>query len=170
MTRGLVFIWQCGMVIFIMKAVYISHKLIDDTLANEPVEGKQPLEPFESFAKENGVKLSILEDCKVTARAEVHCANIDMFQCLEGEVEFVTGGELEDAFIKENPDGTKNELEIRAPSIKDGEVTTLVKGDIIWIPAGVPHLHRTDGVARLLVIKIPSKDVFPLEQVSGLKL
>lgn len=150
-----------------MRAAYINSSVVEETLVNKPTEGKNLLEPFTSFAKEAGAEISLLEITDSESRAEVHRDKIDFFYCLDGEVEFVTSGHLVEPFLRENDDGSKNDLEIRAPRIEDGEVHTLKKGDMIWIPNGLPHSNRAESSGRLLVIKIPAEDIYPLEEVSG---
>ena len=152
-----------------MKPVVLKKALVDETLAAEPEEGKHPLNPFTEAAKTAGANITLLEITKDESRAEVHRGTIDFFYCLEGEIEFITGGELVEPFLREYEDGTVNDLEVRAPKIAGGEVEKLEAGDMIWIPNGLPHSNRTDSHARLLVLKIPANDIFPLENVSGWK-
>ena len=67
-------------------------------------------------------------------------------------------------------DGTIDTREIKAKvgNARGGIKYTLHPGDILFIPAGVPHAHRTIGTARLYITKIPQPEV-PLEGVPGWK-
>lgn len=152
-----------------MQPIVFKKELIDETLQLGSEQGKRSLDPFSAFAKEAGANVALIELNQDASRAEVHRGSVDFFQCLEGEVEFVTGGTLVEPFLREYEDGTINELEVRAPSIVGGDVTKLVSGDMLWIPNGLPHSNRTDTHARLLVIKIPAKEVYQLENIAGWK-
>ncbi len=64
--------------------------------------------------------------------AEIHTNDADIIYVLEGTATFVTGGKAVD---------TKNIAadEIRGSNIEGGESRQLGKGDVIIVPAGVPH-------------------------------
>jgi mannose-6-phosphate isomerase-like protein (cupin superfamily) len=64
--------------------------------------------------------------------AEVHETQADLFVVLSGAATLVVGGEAVDG--KTTAPG-----EIRAPSIKGGERKSLAPGDVVHIPAKVPH-------------------------------
>jgi len=149
------------------QCVFISKTEIDKTLSTESTQGKRLLEPLKSISQGKGTPINVLEDNNVSNEAEVHRHEGDLWICLEGEVEFIVGGEMVGPWIHQKSDGTKNELEIKAKEIKDGEHHILSKGDILWIPAGEPHLHRTLGIARLFIIKIPARENVSLRDVPG---
>lgn len=140
---------------------------VDATLASPPAQGKRLLEPLKAIAAELKLPLNILEDKEVSNEAEVHRHEGDLWQCLEGEVTFVYGGEMVAPWTKKLPDGGTDEREIKANEIRGGTEVTLRPGDWLWIPAGQPHSHRTDKTARLAIIKIPAKETVPLEAVPG---
>ena len=140
---------------------------IDATLASAPSQGKRLLEPLKAMAAELKLPLNVLEDKEVSNEAEVHRHEGDLWQCLEGEVTFVYGGEMVEPWAKKLPDGGMDDREIKANEIRNGVEVTLQLGDWLWIPAGQPHSHRTDKTARLAIIKIPMKEVVPLEAVPG---
>jgi quercetin dioxygenase-like cupin family protein len=80
--------------------------------------------------------------------AEVHAKDTDIFYILEGTATFVTGGKAIDP--KEVSPG-----ETRAASLDGGEAHQLAKGDIIVIPAGVPHWFKTvPGTFNYFVVKV----------------
>jgi mannose-6-phosphate isomerase-like protein (cupin superfamily) len=138
-----------------MKAVYVPKEKLDETLRAPALAGKHNLEPFLSFAKEHSLPFNILEDSNVTNDAEIHVKDGDLWQCLEGEVTFVCGGELSETWFGKRADGTENQNEIKAKTLTGGTEYILKPGDWLWIPAGEPHQHSTKGVARLIIIKIP---------------
>jgi mannose-6-phosphate isomerase-like protein (cupin superfamily) len=64
--------------------------------------------------------------------AELHETMADFFVVQSGEATLVWGGEVQGG-------RTTQPHEIRGPSIKGGEKRKLGPGDIVHIPAGVPH-------------------------------
>lgn len=80
--------------------------------------------------------------------SEQHAQDTDIFHVLEGTAEFVTGGRI--AGGRETAPG-----EIRGTGIDQGERRTLRAGDVITIPAGVPHwFQAVDGRFRYFVVKV----------------
>ena len=148
--------------------LFISKSVTDETLAVSATAGKRLLEPFKSAS--GNPAIYILEDSAVDNEYEVHRHEADLWTCLEGEVEFEVGGELIEPWAKERKDGTIDTREIKAKvgNARGGIKYTLHPGDILFIPAGVPHAHRTIGTARLYITKIPQPEV-PLEGVPGWK-
>lgn len=64
--------------------------------------------------------------------AEVHTRDTDIVYVLQGTATLITGGTL----MEGKPIAAE---EIRGTSIGGGDTTQLVKGDVVVIPAGVPH-------------------------------
>lgn len=140
---------------------------ISKTLSQEPVQGKRLLDPLKARALAEKLPLNILEDKEVSNEAEVHRHEGDLWHCLEGEVTFAYGGEMVNPLAKQLPDGGTDDREIKAKEIQNGIEAVLKPGDWLWIPAGQPHSHRTDSTARLVIIKIPAREMAPLEAVPG---
>lgn len=67
--------------------------------------------------------------------AEIHQTDTDVFYVLSGEATFVTGGTIPGA----KPTAPH---ELRGAAIDGGEIRTLRAGDVVTIPAGVPHWFR----------------------------
>ena len=153
----------------LQPCVFVSRREIDATLAASATQGKRLLEPLQSIAAANALPLNILEDKEVSNEAEVHRHEGDLWGCLEGEVTFVYGGELVGSWAKKLADGGMDDRELKAKNIRGGTEVALTAGDWLWIPAGQPHLHRTDTTARLFIVKIPAKETAPLEAVPGWK-
>lgn len=124
-------------------------------MASEPKDGKKLLEPLKSLAVANSLPMNILEDKNVVNDAEVHRHEADLWHCLDGEVVFIYGGELAEPWPKKNADGSVDEREWKAKAVRGGEEIVLRSGDWFYIPAGVPHQHKCEGVSRLVIIKIP---------------
>ena len=141
-----------------MKSFHIKKEIIDNTLASASSAGKKLLEPLLSFAKENNLPINILETVNTAAEAEIHKNDSDLFGCLEGEIKFICGGELVNQWKKQNSDGSFDENELKAKEIKNGSEIILKSGDWLYIPAGEPHQHISQGVCRLFIIKIPKAE------------
>jgi glc operon protein GlcG len=109
----------------------------------------------ESFAKGavlydgQGVNYQVHTSRRVApGQAEIHTRETDVIYVLDGEATFVTGGKAVDA--KETaPD------ELRGSRIDGGETRKLVKGDVIIVPAGVPHWFKEiQGEFHYYVVKV----------------
>lgn len=146
--------------------IFIPKSVTDETLAAVATQGKHLLEPFKSASGNPAIYL--LEDSAVDNNFEVHRHEADLWICLGGEVEFEVGGELIEPWTRKRADGSEDTLELKAKpgNVCGGTKYTLRPGDILFIPAGVPHAHRTKGTARLYIIKIP-QPVVPLEEIPG---
>lgn len=94
----------------------------------------------------HAIKLSVRS---ASGGAEVHAHYDDVFVVTEGTATLVTGGTVLDA--KTDEDG-----ETKGSGIKNGTSHTIVKGDIIHVPAGTPHrLIITPGVVfGAVVVKV----------------
>ena len=81
-----------------------------------------------------------------SGNAELHEKQTDVYYVADGEATFVTGGQL--IGNKVVSPGQR-----QGTGIKGGEVYHLMKGDVIVIPAGVPHWFKDvpHSVSYLLV-------------------
>ena len=146
------------------KVHLIPARIFQETLAQKPTDGKRQLEPLATWAKEQGISLNILEDHNFLVGApEVHRHEEDLWIGLEGEATFVVGGELVEPWTKEGDD-----REVKGKSIRGGTEIKMGQWDILKIPAGQSHQH-TALHGRLIIIKIPAKEIVPLESVPGWK-
>jgi mannose-6-phosphate isomerase-like protein (cupin superfamily) len=87
-----------------------------------------------------------------TGVAEVHARFADFFYVLEGKARLVTSGSLV------NPAGTDSD-EFRGTAVTGGTEQEVKPGDVVHIPAGVPHqLLIPDGTEfAYYVIKVQEK-------------
>lgn len=131
-------------------ATFLSKDQITGWLKTAPVKGKHLLEPSRDFSEKTGFPVKILEDCEVTSGGEIHEFEGDLWFGLEGEVDFICGGELEDP--EKHPTKTG---EWRGSGIKGGTKVILKPGDWLWIPPGEAHLHSSKSAARMIIVKIP---------------
>ena len=80
--------------------------------------------------------------------AELHEKDTDIFHIIDGSASFVTGGTIG------NP-RTEAPGEIRGKEITGGKTQRLKKGDVIVIPAGVPHWFKeVEGPFLYYVVKV----------------
>jgi glc operon protein GlcG len=80
--------------------------------------------------------------------AEIHTLDTDLIYVLEGTATFTTGGTVPDAKVVE-----PNEL--RGERIVGGENRRIAKGDVIVVPAGVPHrFSDVQGTLNYYVVKV----------------
>lgn len=130
------------------KHVVVRKGEISEMLASPSSPGKKM---FPSFGGFKGQKSSfrLLEDTAVTNAPEIHMTEGDLWLCLQGEVQFICGGELAD-----KKEVAKNEF--TGTRIENGETLTLHEGDWLWIPPGVAHQHSAEKTARLMIIKVPA--------------
>lgn len=110
---------------------------VDIYTAKDLREIEQKLEkkgaPFASESLEKyGNHYTMLAFREATGSAEVHEKEADIFIIESGEAVIQTGGTL----VKPRTDKPG---ELRGTSIAGGEKHTLTAGDVIHIPAGVPH-------------------------------
>lgn len=85
-------------------------------------------------------------------QAEVHTRDTDIIYVLEGSVTFVTGGTVIDA-TSTGPDET------RGTRIEGGTLRALNKGDVVVVPAGVPHwFSQVDETFLYYVVKATVPD------------
>jgi len=81
-------------------------------------------------------------------QVEIHEKETDIFYITDGEATFVTGGTMVGG-----RQTAPNQL--RGPDLKGGEMRHLKKGDVIVIPAGVPHWFKEVPVSiNYLTIKV----------------
>ena len=80
--------------------------------------------------------------------AEVHTLDTDLIYMLDGTAILTTGGSVPDAKMVE-----PNEL--RGPKIVGGEGRRIQKGDVVVVPAGVPHMFTdVQGPLNYYVVKV----------------
>ncbi|MDE3187213.1 MAG: hypothetical protein KGM96_06780 [Acidobacteriota bacterium] len=84
-----------------------------------------------------------------TGGAEEHQNFADIFYILDGRATLLTGGEVVDSKT-----GTPGE--IRGTSVKGGSAQELRTGDVVHIPAGMPHqmLLPQGGTITYFVVKV----------------
>lgn len=89
---------------------------------------------------------------KKSGGAEIHENFADFFLVIEGHATLVTGGTILHAQAAGNG-------EIRGVAVDGGTSQTLNKGDLVHIPAGVPHQLQLsdDGPFVYFVIKVKEK-------------
>jgi len=80
--------------------------------------------------------------------AEIHSKDADIIRVLDGRATLVTGGSVIGLHSIASD-------EFRGESISGGETRQLAKGDVIVVPAGVPHwFKQVDGPFLYYVVKV----------------
>ncbi len=89
---------------------------------------------------------------EVSGKVELHQIKADVMVIQTGSATLVTGGEVVDA----KPSGPN---EIQGSAIKGGTKRTIGPGDVIEIPAGVPHQFLLEPGTQItyLVVKVVKK-------------
>lgn len=90
-----------------------------------------------------------LSFCERTGDAEVHCSHSSLFHVLAGAATLMIGGTL-------NRPRSAGAGEVRGDSTEHGSPQDLRQGDVVHIPAGVPHqiLVAGDKSITCLVVRI----------------
>jgi mannose-6-phosphate isomerase-like protein (cupin superfamily) len=102
---------------------FIDHTKVATALAKGETMVRQP-------------DLTVLGSHRATAgQVEVHEKETDVFYVTEGEATFVTGGSMVGG-------KTTEPGQLRGSSINGGEAHHLAKGDVMVIPAGIPHWFK----------------------------
>jgi mannose-6-phosphate isomerase-like protein (cupin superfamily) len=114
-------------------------------LAGKLDEHKAAFERLASF----GNHLTMIARREADGGAEIHETQVDFFFVQSGTATLVYGGELPGA--KTTAPG-----ELRGAAVKGGERTTIGPGDVVHIPARVPHqlLVPAGKVFTYFVIKV----------------
>jgi glc operon protein GlcG len=115
-------------------------------------------EVMQAFVK--GMPLLETVDYKIHAsrrveagQAEVHTRDTDIIYVLEGSVTFVTGGTIVE------PKSTGPD-EIRGTRLEGGTARALNKGDVMVVPAGVPHwFSQVDETFLYYVVKATAPEM-----------
>ncbi|MFI5373887.1 MAG: heme-binding protein [Candidatus Rokuibacteriota bacterium] len=127
------------------------------TAAAPPVTQIDAARVAAAFAK--GVPLLEVDGYKIHASrregpgmAEVHDWETDVVYVLEGSATVVTGGTVVDPKVTEPG-------QVRGPVIQGGESRRIAKGDVVVIPAGVPHWFKeVQGPLTYFVVKPIAKN------------
>jgi mannose-6-phosphate isomerase-like protein (cupin superfamily) len=85
-------------------------------------------------------------------QVEVHRKFTDIFYIVQGSVTLITGGHVLD-------ENTANPDEPRGTSIEGGHTQDIAAGDVVVIPAGVPHwMKEVKGTLLYFVVKVQTPD------------
>jgi glc operon protein GlcG len=126
-------------------------------VATAPVTQIERAKVAAAFAK--GMPLLEVEGYKIHASrrdgpgiAEVHDWETDVVYVLDGSATVVTGGTVVDPKVTEPG-------QVRGPVIQGGESRRVGKGDVLVIPAGVPHWFKdVQGPLTYFVVKPIAKN------------
>lgn len=96
----------------------------------------------------DGETVAALEYWKAPGKPAVHPDEAEYAIVIEGAGTLVSGGTMADA--KETRPGL-----VEGSRIEGGTTRKLAAGDVILVPAGVPHWFGIDGKLALLGMKLP---------------
>jgi mannose-6-phosphate isomerase-like protein (cupin superfamily) len=82
-----------------------------------------------------------------TSAASIHEKDAELLIVLQGTGEFVTGGKLVD-------EERSNASNLRGTSIADGDTQEVVKGDAMFVAAGVPHQIIPSGGEPIVLMTL----------------
>ncbi len=98
----------------------------------------------------DGAQTVALEIWKAPGRPAIHASEIEYFTVVQGSGTLVSGGHMV------NPKTVRPGF-IDGDSIEGGATSTLAAGDVVMIPAGVPHWFGISGEPLVLLgTKIPA--------------
>ena len=117
-------------------ATFIDHAIVDRAFTTG-----QPILVNSRYKVQTGRRVKAGE-------VEFHDHDTDIFYVLDGTATFVTGGTIEGS-------RSTGPGETRGKEIKGGVTHHLAKGDVIVIPAGVPHwFTEVGGTFLYFVVKV----------------
>lgn len=99
---------------------------------------------------QDGETVAALEYWKAPGKPAVHPDEAEYAIVIEGAGTLVSGGTMADA--KQTRPGL-----VEGSRIDGGTTRTLAPGDVILVPAGVPHWFGIDGKLVLLGMKLPRR-------------
>lgn len=118
-------------------AVVIDHTKVDAAFA----KSLPPLLVTPGYKVQTGRRV-------VPGKVEIHASDTDIFYVTEGTATLVTGGTAVDAKVTKPG-------ETIAEKIDGGTPHKLAKGDVVVIPAGVPHwFSEVSGTFLYFVVKV----------------
>ena len=89
----------------------------------------------------------------------------EVYQILEGSGTLVTGGRMTDPQRRKPDDPTVRDLvgpSISGAALENGESRRVGPGDLIVIPAGIPHwFSSVDGTIRYVVVRVDTDKLLP---------
>src|SRR5579862_4111506 len=145
-----------------VSATYISHTDIQSTLSRSPAASgsDQPVRVVDLGALGYNLGVGVVsrpKGAKPSAPVE-HDDVTEIYHVLKGSGELVTGGALVDAAPRSSD--SPSVMKVNGPSqtgssIRGGEVRHLSSGDVVIIPAGVPHwFSQIDQSLTYVVVRV----------------
>lgn len=121
------------------EVIVIDHAKVDETFAKGG-----PLQLNSAFKVQAGRRDAM-------GQVEIHTHDTDIFYITEGTATLITGGSA--VGMKETAPG-----ELRGDKITDGVTRKISKGDVVIIPAGVPHwMPEVTKPFLYFVVKVTTK-------------
>lgn len=109
------------------SATFVDHEKVAATLKKAG-----PLADGPNLRVSGGYRTGPYAPADYRPDVEVHTSEADLFYVIDGDATLVTGGTVVGG-------KTTGPGQIRGSKIVGGKTTHLTKGDVMWVPAGVPH-------------------------------
>ena len=109
------------------SATFVDHQKVAATLMKAG-----PLADGPNLKVSGGYRTGPYAPADYRPDVEVHTSEADLFYVIDGDATLVTGGTVVGG--KTTAPG-----QIRGSKIVGGKINHLTKGDVMWVPAGVPH-------------------------------
>jgi quercetin dioxygenase-like cupin family protein len=106
--------------------------VVDHTKVGETLKKAGPLADGPGLRVSGGYRTGPYAPADYRPDVEVHATEGDLFYVIEGDATLVTGGTVVGG-------RTTGPGQIRGSRINGGETHHLTKGDVMWVPPGVPH-------------------------------
>ena len=139
-------LFQIGLVVIVLSVLAAPAQAQSATY----IESQKLTEAFAkpgNLVNEGGYRVQTSRRVK-PGSAEVHEKETDIFYIVDGAATFVTGGT-----VIQPKSSSANQ--ILGAGINGGESRRISKGDVVVIPAGIPHWFKeVDGSINYLVVKV----------------
>jgi len=147
-----------------MSGTYVTAAQMKEALKTAPRQDAalidRPVRVVDAGGHYLGV--AIVQRTSADQNALVHDKIDEIYYVLEGGGTLVTGGELVNA--KRNSDSGTIGPSSSGSGVNGGESKRVTAGDVVIIPAGVPHMFKQlDGTIRYLVYRVDPNRVLALK-------
>jgi mannose-6-phosphate isomerase-like protein (cupin superfamily) len=120
-----------------------------------------------NVGKVNVAFAAVYRSAKADQTSIEHDQVTEVYSILEGSGTLVTGGKMANAQRIKPDDPTVRDLvgpSMRGGAIENGESRRVGPGDVIIIPAGVPHwFSAIDGAIRYSVVRVDADKLLPAQ-------
>lgn len=147
-------------------ATYVTKEDVQATLKRAPENGVSDQQIRVVDVGKGNVAVGVVNrPGKGNQGAIEHDQVTEVYQILEGSGTLVTGGKMTDPQRRKPDEPTVRDLvgpSVSGAALENGESRRVGPGDLIIIPAGVPHwFSAVDGSVRYLVVRVDPDKLLP---------